>query len=81
MEDNRVVVTGLGAITPIGVGLERFWESLKAGRNGISRLTHFDPTDFRSQVAAEVEDFNPREWIDKKSTERMDRFTHFAVAA
>lgn len=81
MEDNRVVVTGLGTITPIGVGLERFWESLKAGRNGISRLTHFDPTDFRSQVAAEVKDFNPREWIDKKSTERMDRFTHFAVAA
>jgi len=81
MEDNRVVVTGLGAITPIGVGLERFWESLKAGRNGISRLTHFDPTNFRSQVAAEVKDFNPREWIDRKSIERMDRFTHFAVAA
>jgi 3-oxoacyl-[acyl-carrier-protein] synthase II len=81
MNEHRVVVTGLGAVTPIGVGLEEFWEGLKAGRNGISRITHFDPSDYRSQMAAEVKNFNPAEWIDEKSIERMDRFIHFAMAA
>jgi 3-oxoacyl-[acyl-carrier-protein] synthase II len=79
--EHRVVVTGLGAVTPVGTGVEAFWEGLKAGKNGIARITHFDPTDFRSQMAAEVNDFNPEEWIDRKSIDRMDRFTHFAVAA
>lgn len=81
MNEHKVVVTGLGAVTPIGVGLEEFWEGLKAGRNGISRITHFDPSDFRSQMAAEVNNFNPEEWIEKKSVERMDRFIHFAMAS
>ena len=81
MNEHRVVVTGLGAVTPIGVGLEEFWEGLKAGRNGISKVTHFDPSDFRSQMAAEVKNFNPEEWIDEKSVERMDRFIHFAMAS
>jgi 3-oxoacyl-[acyl-carrier-protein] synthase II len=81
MNEHRVVVTGLGAVTPIGVGLEEFWEGLKAGRNGISKVTHFDPSDFRSQMAAEVKNFNPEEWIDEKSVERMDRFVHFAMAS
>jgi 3-oxoacyl-[acyl-carrier-protein] synthase II len=81
MNENRVVVTGLGAVTPIGVGLEEFWEGLKAGRNGISRITQFDPSDFRSQMAAEVKKFNPEEWIDGKSVERMDRFVHFGMAS
>ena len=62
MNEHRVVVTGLGAVTPIGVGLEEFWEGLKAGRNGIARITHFDPSDYRSQMAAEVKNFNPEEW-------------------
>jgi 3-oxoacyl-[acyl-carrier-protein] synthase II len=78
--DNRVVITGLGAITPVGVGLQEYWESLKAGRNGIGRLTRFDPAGFRSQMAAEVNDFDPEKWIDRKSIGRMDRFTQFAVA-
>ena len=69
MNEHRVVVTGLGAVTPIGVGLKEFWEGLKAGRNGISRITQFDPSDFRSQMAAEVKNFNPEEWIDEKSRE------------
>jgi 3-oxoacyl-[acyl-carrier-protein] synthase II len=81
MKEHRVVVTGLGAVTPIGVGVESFWEGLKSGRSGISRITHFDPTNFRSQMAAEVKDFNPEEWIDRKSLDRMDRFTHFGIAA
>ena len=79
--EHRVVVTGLGAVTPIGVGLEEFWEGLKTGRNGITRITHFDPTDFSSQMAAEVKNFDPEKWIDPKSLRRMDRFTHFGVAS
>ena len=81
MSEQRVVVTGLGAVTPVGIGVEAFWQGLQAGKNGIARVTHFDPTGFRSQLAAEVKDFDPQEWIDKKSIERMDRFTQFAVAA
>ena len=81
MRENRVVVTGMGVVTPIGVGLEDFWKGLKSGQNGVSRLTHFDPSDFPSQMAAEVRDFDPEKWIDRKSAARMDRFTHFAAAA
>jgi 3-oxoacyl-[acyl-carrier-protein] synthase II len=81
MKQQRVVVTGLGAVTPIGVGLEEFWKGLKEGKNGVSRVTHFDPSDFPSKMAAEVKDFNPEEFIDRKSIGRMDRFTHFAIAA
>ena len=81
MNEHRVVVTGLGVVTPIGVGLEEFWKGLIEGRNGISRVTQFDPSDFRSQMPAEVKDFNPEEWIDGKSAERMDRFVHFGMAS
>ncbi len=81
MDSQRVVVTGLGAVTPIGIGADVFWRELLAGRNGVARVSHFDPAGFRSQLAAEVKDFNPLAWIDKKSVERMDRFTQFAVSA
>jgi len=81
MNEHRVVITGLGVATPIGLGIEEFWKGLKEGRNGISRVSHFDPTDFRSQMAAEVKNFNPEDWIDGKSAERMDRFVHFAMAS
>ena len=81
MKEHRVVITGLGAVTPVGVGVMNFWEGLKAGRNGIGRVTHFDVTDFRSKLAAEVKDFHVEEWIDRKSANRMDRFTHFGIAA
>ena len=74
-------MTGLGVVTPVGVGLEEFWEGLKAGRNGVSRVTHFDPTDFPSHMAAEVKDFDPKEWVDAKSVRRMDRFTQFSLAS
>ncbi|MBE3065617.1 MAG: beta-ketoacyl-ACP synthase II [Spirochaetes bacterium] len=79
--ENRVVVTGLGVVSPIGTGLDEFWKGLVSGRNGISRLTHFDPSDFPSQMAAEVRDFRPETWIDRKAAARMDRFTQFAVVA
>ena len=81
MKEHRVVVTGLGVISPIGIGLKDFWDALKAGRSGVARVTHFDPTDYRSQMAAEVKDFNPLDWIDAKSIDRMDRFTHFGLAS
>lgn len=74
-------MTGLGVVSPVGVGLEEFWEGLKAGKNGVSRVTHFDPTDFPSHMAAEVKDFDPKEWVDAKSVKRMDRFTQFSLAS
>lgn len=81
MKEHQVVITGLGVVTPVGIGLEAFWEGLLAGRNGISKLTHFDPDKYPSQAAAEIKNFNPEEWIDRKSAKRMDRVTHFGIAA
>ena len=81
MNENRVVITGLGAVTPIGIGVEDFWDGLMDGRNGITKVTHFDVTGFRSQLAGEVKDFHAEEWIDAKSVKRMDRFTQFGIAA
>lgn len=81
MKEHRVVITGLGAVTPIGIGVADFWEGLQAGRNGIGPITHFDATGFRSCLAGEVTNFDPETWIDKKSAKRMDPFTHFGMAA
>lgn len=78
---NRVVITGLGAVTPIGIGKEKFFEGLKAGRNGICRITQFDPAEYVCQIAGEIHDFDPDVFIDKKESKRMDRYTQFAVAA
>ena len=77
----RVVVTGMGVVTPIGTGLEAFREGLMSGRNGVGRVTHFDPSEYRSQMAAEVHDFDPLNWIDKKMVDRLDRFNYFSIAA
>ncbi|MCK5147171.1 beta-ketoacyl-ACP synthase II [bacterium] len=81
MQENRVVITGLGAVTPIGIGVDDFWNALKKGKSGIGRVTNFDISEFRSKLAAEINDFNPEDWIDRKSARRMDRFTHFGIAA
>lgn len=81
LNEHQVVITGLGAITPIGIGVQDFVEGLKTGRNGIAKVTNFDVTDFRSKLAGEVKDFQVEEWIDRKSARRMDRFTQFALAA
>jgi 3-oxoacyl-[acyl-carrier-protein] synthase II len=81
MNRHRVVVTGIGVVTPIGIGKDDFWEGLLAGRNGISRITLFDPSEFRTHMAGEVKDFHAEEWIDRKHAKRMERFTHFALVA
>jgi len=79
--ERRVVVTGLSAITPIGIGLEQTWKTLLAGKNGIARITHFDPSQHRTQMAGEVLDFDPEHWMDSKSARRMDRVMQFGLAA
>ncbi len=79
--EKRVVITGIGAVTPIGIGKENFFAGLKAGKNGIGRITQFEPTDYGCQIAGEVLDFNPDDFIDKKESKRMDKYTQFAVAA
>ena len=79
--NNRVVITGLGAITPIGIGKEAFWNALVDGKNGIERITLFDPEGYPSQIAAEVKGFVPEDFVDKKESKRMDRYTQFALAA
>ena len=78
---NRVVITGLGAISPIGIGKDAFWQGLLAGKSGIDKITHFDASDFKAQIAAEVKDFNAADFIDRKEAKRMDRYTQFAIAA
>ena len=81
IERKRVVVTGLGAVTPIGIGKENFWNALIAGQNGIGKITSFDDAQVSVQIAGEVPDFDPAQFIDKKELKRMDRFTQFALAA
>ena len=81
MEKRRVVVTGLGAITPIGIGAEAFWNALKAGTVGIDHITQFDTEKFKVKLAAEVKDFKATDFMDMKSARRMERFSQFAVAA
>jgi 3-oxoacyl-[acyl-carrier-protein] synthase II len=77
----RVVVTGLGAITPIGNTLSEYWEGLLSGRNGIGPITHFDASRHDCRIAGEVKGFDPLEFLDRKDAKRMDRFAQFAVAA
>jgi 3-oxoacyl-[acyl-carrier-protein] synthase II len=77
----RVVITGLGVVSPIGIGKEAFWEGLSTGKNAVDRITHFDASRFSSQIAAEVKDFNPHDYFDKKEARRLVRFIQFAVAA
>ena len=81
MTEKRVVITGLGAITPIGLGTREFWEGLASGRNGVDKVTRFDTGDFRSTLAAEVKDFQAEKWLDRKAASRMDRFVQFAMVA
>jgi len=77
----RVVVTGLGLITPLGIGVEASWQGLLAGRSGIRRITAFDASGFPTQIAGEVDGFVPEDFIDGKDVKKMDRFIQFAVAA
>lgn len=77
----RVVVTGMGAITPIGNSVEAFWAGIKEGKVGIGPITKFDTTDYKVKIAAEVKDFDPRETMDFKAAKRMEPFSQYAVAA
>lgn len=81
MNNRRVVITGLGAIAPNGIGKEAFWKALIEGQSGIGRITRFDPAKYPCQVAGEVRDFDPARYLDKKDYRRMGRATQFAVAA
>jgi len=78
---NRVVITGLGCISPVGNDVDTIWKNIIAGRSGIGRITHFDPTGYECQIAAEVKDFDAGERFGNREARRMDRYTQFAVAA
>ena len=80
-KNRRVVVTGMGAITPIGNSVEEFWSGIKEGKTGFGPITYFDTADYRCKLAAEVKDFDPAQYMDKKSARRMEQFCQFAVAA
>ncbi len=77
----RVVITGLGAVTPLGIGVDKTWQSLLAGKSGIGPITRFDASDYSCQVAAEVKDFDPSDYLEKKEIKKMDTFIQYAVAA
>lgn len=77
----RVVVTGMGAITPIGLNTEEFWKGLKEGRTGFGEITHFDASDFKVHLAAEVKDFQPKDYMNPRDARRMELFCQYAVAA
>lgn len=81
MRSRRVVVTGMGLVTPVGVGLESSWKGLIEGRSGIGRITQFDSAQFATQIAGEVKGFNPEDYIEPKEVKKMDRFIHLAIAA
>ena len=77
----RVVVTGLGAVTPIGNTAKAFWAGVRAGKVGIGPITKFDTTDYKVKIAAEVKDFDPKSRLDAKAARRMELFSQYAVAA
>lgn len=81
MEKKRVVVTGVGAVTPIGNDADTAWENAKKGVNGVAELTRLNPDDFPVKIAAELKDFDIEKYIDKKDARKMDRFTHYAIAS
>ena len=76
----RVVVTGVGLVSPVGIGTEETWQALRDGTSGIGPITHFDPQDFASRFAGEVKGFDPLEYVDKKELKKMGRFIFFAIA-
>ena len=80
-KNRRVVITGMGAITPIGNSVEEFWNGIKEGKTGFGPITYFDTADYRCKLAAEVKDYDPAQYMDKKSARRMEQFCQFAVAA
>ena len=81
MSKRRVVITGVGAVTPLATGAEQSWQALLQGKSGVARITKFDASDFKVQIAAEIKDFHPEDFLDKKKIRRTDSFIHYALAA
>lgn len=81
MSKRRVAVTGIGAVTPLANSAEESWQALRQGKSGVARITKFDPAEFNVQIAAEVKDFHPEDFLDKKKVRRTDPFVHFTLAA
>lgn len=81
MEKRRVVITGLGAVSPLGIGVEETWKKIIAGESGISHITKFDPSNLPSQIAGEVKGFNPEEFMSAKLVSRVDTFIQYAIAS
>ncbi len=81
MNERRVVITGMGVISPLGHAVDEFWQNLLAGKSGVGSITRFDAAGFDTKIAAEVKNFNPEDYLDKKEARRMDAFTHYALAA
>ena len=79
--ERRVVITGLGAITPIGNNAKEFWQGIKDGKCGIDKITKFDTTDFKVKLAAEVKGYNPEDYFDKREANRLDKFSQYAMIA
>ena len=79
--DIRVVVTGMGLVTPLGIGLRENWDSLVAGKSGIGRVTRFNPERLSSQIGGEVKDFEPEDYIERKEIKKMDSFIQYVIAA
>src|SRR5580704_17340066 len=77
----RVAITELGAVTPVGIGTEEYWAALLAGKSGVGPVTRFDCSDIATKIAAEVKDFDPEQFIERKEAKRMDRFVQLAMAA
>ena len=77
----RVVVTGIGPVTPVGTGVQEFWAGLTSGRNGVGPIGRFDPSDLPVRLCGDVRDFDPTKWLDAKEIRRTDRFVHYAMAA
>ena len=80
MSGRRVWITGLGAVTPIGIGRAALWAGVKAGRSPVRRIDRFDPAPFRSKVAAQIDDFDPLDHMDPKTARQLDRFSQFGLA-
>ncbi|MBS3919066.1 MAG: beta-ketoacyl-ACP synthase II [Deltaproteobacteria bacterium] len=80
-QKRRVVITGMGVVAPNGIGIDNFWDSLVHGRSAVRRITHFDASSYPCQVAAEVPDFDPTDYMDPKTAKRLDKFAQFALVA
>jgi 3-oxoacyl-[acyl-carrier-protein] synthase II len=78
---NRVVITGLGVVSSLGMEIDEFWNNIKDGKSGISKIEGFDTEGFSSQIGAEIKEFNPEKYIDRKDAKRMAKFTQYAVFA